>query len=63
MYVPTIGIFTEWHSRYGGRGVLIYWVGERGQSWWHGGEASLAKKAGDPTVLSPGLFTQPPRLN
>jgi TnpA family transposase len=23
-------IFTEWHSRYGGRGVLIYWHVERG---------------------------------
>jgi len=23
-------IFTEWHSRYGGRGVLIYWYVERG---------------------------------
>ncbi|HEY0692905.1 MAG TPA: Tn3 family transposase, partial [Kribbella sp.] len=23
-------IFTEWHSRYGGRGVLIYWHPERG---------------------------------
>ncbi|MGB8795432.1 MAG: hypothetical protein WCD33_28670 [Mycobacterium sp.] len=23
-------IFTEWHSRYGGRGVLIYWSVEKG---------------------------------
>ena len=23
-------IFTEWHSRYGGRGVLIYWHVEKG---------------------------------
>ncbi len=23
-------IFTEWHSRYGGRGILIYWHIERG---------------------------------
>jgi len=26
-------IFTEWHSRYGGRGILIYWHVERGP-WW-----------------------------
>lgn len=25
-------IFTEWHSRYGGRGVLIYWSVEKGGS-------------------------------
>ncbi len=24
------GLFTEWHSRYGGRGVLVYWHVERG---------------------------------
>ena len=23
-------LFTEWHSRYGGRGVLIYWSVEKG---------------------------------
>ncbi|MDH6137625.1 TnpA family transposase [Kitasatospora sp. MAA4] len=23
-------LFTEWHSRYGGRGVLVYWHVERG---------------------------------
>jgi TnpA family transposase len=23
-------IFTEWHSRHGGRGILIYWHVERG---------------------------------
>ena len=28
-------IFTEWHSRYGGRGVLIYWHVERGSMVIH----------------------------
>jgi TnpA family transposase len=28
-------IFTEWHSRYGGRGVLIYWHVERGSMVVH----------------------------
>ncbi len=28
-------IFTEWHSRYGGRGVLIYWHIERGSMAVH----------------------------
>ena len=23
-------LFTEWHSRYGGRGILVYWHVERG---------------------------------
>ncbi|GAA3305824.1 hypothetical protein GCM10020219_001090 [Nonomuraea dietziae] len=23
-------LFTEWHSRYGGRGILVYWQVERG---------------------------------
>ena len=37
---PTSGaydqnIFTEWHSRYGGRGVLIYWHVERGSMVVH----------------------------
>ena len=26
-------IFTEWHSRYGGRGVLIYWHVEKTDRW------------------------------
>lgn len=28
-------IFTEWHSRYGGRGILIYWHVERGSMVVH----------------------------
>ncbi|MET9246244.1 Tn3 family transposase [Nonomuraea sp. NPDC003709] len=28
-------IFTEWHSRYGGRGILIYWHIERGSMVVH----------------------------
>lgn len=28
-------IFTEWHSRYGGRGILIYWHVERGSMVIH----------------------------
>ncbi len=28
-------IFTEWHSRYGGRGILIYWHVERGSMAVH----------------------------
>ncbi|MFB9686513.1 Tn3 family transposase [Amycolatopsis plumensis] len=28
-------IFTEWHSRYGGRGTLIYWHVERGSMVVH----------------------------
>ncbi|GHF98950.1 MULTISPECIES: Tn3 family transposase [Amycolatopsis] len=28
-------LFTEWHSRYGGRGILIYWHVERGSMVVH----------------------------
>lgn len=28
-------IFTEWHSRYGGRGVLVYWHIEKGSMAIH----------------------------
>lgn len=28
-------IFTEWHSRYGGRGILIYWHVDRGSMVVH----------------------------
>lgn len=28
-------IFTEWHARYGGRGVLVYWHVERGRMAIH----------------------------
>ena len=34
-------IFTEWHSRYGGRGVLIYWHVERGSMAIHSQLISL----------------------
>jgi len=30
-----LNIFTEWHSRYGGRGILIYWHVERGSMVVH----------------------------
>ncbi|MDF5757333.1 Tn3 family transposase [Spongiactinospora sp. TRM90649] len=29
-YAKNQNLFTEWHSRYGGRGILVYWHVERG---------------------------------
>ncbi|MEU8804793.1 Tn3 family transposase [Spirillospora sp. NPDC048819] len=40
-------LFTEWHSRYGGRGILVYWHVERGSVVVHygkGGEISTNRR-------------------
>lgn len=46
-------LFTEWHSRYGGRGILVYWHVERGSVVVH--SQTLRASASEYANLAPAL--------
>jgi TnpA family transposase len=47
-------IFTEWHSRYGGRGILVYWHVERGSVVVH--SQTLACSASEVAAMVEGAI-------
>lgn len=54
-------IFTEWHSRYGGRGVLIYWHVERGAMVVH--SQSLRASASEVHAMIEGALHHGTNMN
>jgi TnpA family transposase len=47
-------LFTEWHSRYGGRGILVYWHVERGSVVVH--SQTLAASASEVAAMVEGAI-------